>query len=135
MTADITLVHPDDIRFISSKSVEYLKSAHDEFFGLFDALEKAKNQEGFIFEVRSKGELLGCFYLRFIQNHLGKVMNLELLGGQKILSWRDDFVRFINLIAKDEHIDEFTYLGRKGFAKFFDGLKYVASIYRHKLTA
>lgn len=132
---DITLVHPDDIRFISSKSVEYLKSAHNEFFGPFDALDKAKNQEGFIFEVRSKGDLLGCFYLRFLDNHLGKTMNLELLGGQKMFSWKDDFVRFVYQIAKDEHVDEFVYLGRKGFSKFFDGLEYVASVYRCKLTA
>lgn len=132
---DIILVHPDDIRFISSKSVEYMKSAHNEFFGQFDALDKAKNQEGFIFEVRSKGELLGCFYLTFRQNHLGKTMNLELLGGQKMFSWKHDFVRFVYQIAKDEHVDEFTYMGRKGFAKFFDGLEYVASVYRHKLTA
>lgn len=132
---DITLVHPDDVRFLSSKSVEYLKSAHNEFFGPFEALEKAKNQEGYIFEVRSNGELLGCFYVRFIQNHLGKTMNLELLGGQKMFSWKDDFVYFMEQMAEDEHVDEFIYLGRKGFSRFFSGLKYVASIYRCKLSA
>jgi len=129
MTAVIKPIHPENIRFLSTKTVEYLKSAHNPYFGLFDVLDKAKENQGTIFEIRDGEELVGAFYLRFLHNHLGKVMDLVYLGGQ-LEKFRDDLSDFLWNLGETERVDEFTYLSpRPGFARVFKWMEPVSTLY------
>lgn len=135
MAAEIKEVAPESISFISSKSVEYLKSAHDEFFGPFDVLEQAKNLRLSVFEVWKDGLIMGCFALRFLHTHLGRVMDLTHLGGKDMGEWKDEFALFLRKIAEIEQVDDFTYLGRRGFDRIFPWMEEVATVYRCKKSS
>lgn len=127
----IAAVHPDNIRFLSSKTTELLKSAHDPFFGEFDALDKAREGEGVIYEVRENDAILGAFYIRFRHNHLGKVMELQYLGGE-LDAFKADLSVFLWALADKERADELVYIGRRGFAKIFPWMQEVGTVYRCK---
>lgn len=129
MSVSITPIHPENIRFLSSKTIEYLKSAHNPYFGEFDALEKAKDSQGTIFEVRLHSDVIGAFYLRFFHNHLGKVMDLVYLGGE-LDKFRSELSAFLWNLGETEKVDEFTYLSpRAGFAKLFPWMESVSTLY------
>lgn len=129
MSVSIEPVHPEKVSFISSKTVEYLKSASNSYFGPFDVLDKAKENQGTIFEVRSGEELIGAFYLRFLHNHLGKVMDLVYLGGE-LEKFRHELSAFLWNLGETERVDEFTYLSpRPGFARLFPWMEPVSTLY------
>lgn len=126
---EIRFVHPEKVPFISSKSVEYLKSAHNKFFGDFNILERALNSEGTIYEVCMNDEIIGCFFIRFLHNHLGRIMEMYSLGG-KLSLFADELSQFLWKLAVSERVDEFIYMGRDGFSKIFPWLKKMAAVYR-----
>lgn len=129
MTVSIEPIHPEKVFFISSKTLQLLKSAHTPFFGAFDALDKAKESQGTIFEIRSGGSIIGAFYLRFLHNHLGKVMDLVYLGGE-LDKFHSELSDFLWNLGETERVDEFTYLSpRRGFARIFPWMEPVSTLY------
>lgn len=129
LSVEITPIHPENIRFLSSKTIEYLKSASNPYFGPFEALDKAKENHGTIFEIRAEEELVGAFYLRFLHNHLGKVMDLVYLGGE-LEKFRNELSAFLWNLGETERVDEFTYLSpRAGFARLFPWMEPVSTLY------
>lgn len=135
MRVDIYPIHPDNIRFLSSKTVDLLKAAHDPFFGDFDALDQARESKGVIYEVRTAEDnssiIVGAFYLKFRFNHLGKVMDLQYLGGE-INAFRAELSAFLWDLADKERADELVYVGRRGFGRLFPWMQEVGSVYRCK---
>lgn len=125
----ISVIHPDNIRFLSSKTIELLKSSHDPFFGSFDVLDKAREGEGKIYEVKHEDEICGVFYLKYRFNHLGKVMELQNLAGELEL-FKADLSVFLWDLARKEKIDDFVYIGRRGFGRKFPWLEEVGAVFR-----
>lgn len=129
MSVSIEPIHPENIRFLSSKTVELLKSAHNPYFGTFDVLDKATENQGTIFEVRLDDQIVGAFYIRFLHNHLGKVMDLVYLGGE-LEEFRHELSAFLWNLGESERVDEFTYLSpRPGFARLFPWMEPVSTLY------
>lgn len=128
---EIYAIHPDNIRFLSSKSIELLKSAHDPFYGAFDAIDNARIGEGTVYEVRENEQIIGVFYLKYRFNHLGKIMELQYLGGE-LKKFVADLQEFLLELGPKQKCDEFIYLGRRGFARVFSILEEVGTVCRYK---
>lgn len=126
-------IMPADLDFLGSQSIDYLdyaaKSIND-YHGVEQAFAQVKSGIGHIYQVFRDNELIGCFFLNFIHNHLGYVMNMILLGGRELTTWSEDLTKFLWKLADDEKADEFCYLGRDGFKKIFPHLEKVAVLYR-----
>lgn len=126
-------VKPEEVDFLGGQSIEYLQEAAlsiKHYLGAADAIQQTKLGIGHIYQVFSEKELLGCFFVNFVENHLGRVMNMVLLGGKDILKWGSDLSQFLYKLADEEKVDEFCYLGREGFSKIFPNLEKVAVLYR-----
>lgn len=127
-------IHPDNVRFLSSHTVNLLKSAHDPFYGPFDALDNAKIGEGTIYEIRDGEFILGVFYIRFRHNHLGRIMDFQYLAGE-LKKFEKELADFLWDLSEKERADELVYIGRRGFARVFPWLQEVGTVYRCKRRA
>lgn len=131
-------VMPESLEYLGGDSIRYLDDAaknSNNYFGAYQAIEQAKRGSGHIYQVIEGKNLLGCFFFTFVENHLGLCMTLILLGGKNLRYWAKSLSHCLYKIAETEKVDEFGYLGRKGFSRYFPELQYVASIYRKKLTS
>lgn len=135
MAVEFRLVAPDRIRHIPRKSLGYLKSASlavTNYLEVDIALDQARHGQGCIYETLLDSRLTGCFFFNYVTNHLGRTMNLILLGGERLPLWAADLSRFLNTLCHENEIDQFTMLGRKGFEKLFPELEPIACVYRKK---
>lgn len=88
---------------------------------------------GTIFLVFADNVLTGCMYIDFKLNHVGKTMNIVLLGGVKFKEWFADMRFFIMRLALDRDINECTILGRKGWEKLLPDMECLGVLLRKKI--
>lgn len=90
---------------------------------------------GNVFMVFADNVLSGCMYINFRLERVGKTMNLILLGGKNFDSWFKDLQFFLNRLALDNNVNEFTILGRKGWERKIPDMDYVGCMLRKKIKA
>lgn len=133
--AEFRQVMSDEFDFLGGKSIYFLEEAAKSMRHYLEvpmALQQARMGAGRIYQVFDNAQLLGCFFMNFITNHIGKTMNLILLGGENMKLWADDLSDFLHGLAEKEDIDELTVMGRPGFKKLFPNLEHFACVYRQK---
>lgn len=133
--AEFRQVMPDEFDFLGGKSIQFLEEAARSMHNYLEvpiALQQARTGSGRIYQVFDKTQLYGCFFMNFLTNHIGKTINLILLGGENLAAWADDLSDFLHDLAEIEDVDELTVMGRPGFKKFFPKLEHFACIYRQR---
>jgi hypothetical protein len=83
-----------------------------------------------IYSMEEAGVLKACFCLNFHN----KTMNLLLLGGEDVKSWRDDLVRFLFATAKYEECTEFTMMGPLAWKRLFPEVTLRTCVFGRNLT-
>lgn len=79
-------------------------------------------------------DLMGCFTLCLRETAKDKFLELPLLGGRELRSWRDEFVKFLFERAAEHKCTRFTMIGRKGFERLFPEMKLLCCVYGRNLT-
>lgn len=126
--------HHDEL---SIQSREFLTSAQNAIQGYFTldmAISEAAAGIGLFYDVLLGDVLVGSLFIDFRVLHLGKTMQLALLGGTRLADWRHDLVSFLYRLARNNKADEFTIFGRPGWGRLFPELNPVGCIFRKKLT-
>lgn len=123
-----------DPDFLPVEAFEFLRKAaeNNNYFEVSDALRQSRNGVGKIFCVYNEKKLVGSFFLNFKTNHIGRIINLVLLGGMEIEKWKDDLSAFLNDFCKKNKATEFMLLGRRGWERMFPELEYVSCVLRKK---
>lgn len=88
---------------------------------------------GAMFLVFADNVLTGCMYIDFKLNHVGKTMNIVLLGGVKFKDWFADLRFFLMRLALDRDVNECTILGRKGWEKLLPDMEFLGVLLRKKI--
>ncbi len=125
---------PDELR-LDYQAISWLEEAAANFGGMTsieNLLFLAKQDMAALVRVYDKKaiKLRGTFVVVFSQQEVGRVMSLFLLGGEDINEWKDELRGFLYNLAKEENIDQFFYMGRKGFVRLFPELEECARVYR-----
>lgn len=133
--AEFRQVTPDEFDFLGGKSIDFLEQGAAALYNYFTvpmAVQRSLTGSGKIYQVFDKNRILGCFFIDFVNNHIGKTMNLILLGGEEMDDWSEDFSKFLHVLAEQEDVDELTVFGRKGWGRRFPNLEHFACLYRQK---
>lgn len=134
MKIDFKALDPNNL---SEKAIIFLEKATGQsvcdFFDLNDYIEAAKQRKSLIFGAFDGENMVGCFTIDLKAGKGRKVIILSLLGGEHIKLWRDDLVKFLFDMAKQNKCTDFSMLGRKGFGKLFPELTLDGCIYSRKL--
>lgn len=123
-------------RQLSDAAKIYLESASNAVGGYFTldmALAEANAGIGAFYCIFVDEKLHGCFFLRYRLIHIGKIMEVVLLGGIGIELWAKELDRILKEIAKDQRANEITLVGRKGWGRLFHDLEQVSCFYRFKV--
>lgn len=131
------LIEGDALDHLCDQSIGYLTAASASLYSYLEvpiSIQQAKDHFGLIYEVYLENKLTGCFFLNFVQASVGKTMNLILLGGENLSFWSEALSKFLNQLALDTKVDEFTALGRRGLRKVFPELEHFACLYRKRFT-
>lgn len=132
---EIMPVLPEKLDELSPKAIYYLQQASEAMAGYFPvelAMEQTKVNVGAMYVVYDADATIGCFFLNYKFTHVGKVMNLILLGGENFKQWESQFSSFLHALAYEKGCSEFTVMGRKGWGRF-SNLEHVACVFRKKL--
>lgn len=130
-----------NVSFVRTKELPdaakiYLESASNAVGGYFTldmAIAEEKAGIGAFYCVFVDEKIHGCFFLRYRLIHIGKIMEVVLLGGIEIELWADDLNKILKEIAKDQKANEITLVGRKGWGRLFHDLEQVSCFYRFKV--
>lgn len=118
---------------LDDQCIEWLEQAASGFGGMVsvqNCVDQSHNGIGKFILAKKAIKLRGVFYLTFTQQEFGRVMTLLLLGGEDIAEWRDELAEFLYEFAHLHHVDQFFYMGRKGFSRLWPELEECARVYR-----
>lgn len=79
-------------------------------------------------------DLVGCLTLSLRETERDLFLELPLMGGEDLRSWRDDLVDFLFQKAEQHKCTRFTMIGRKGFERLFPEMKLLCCVYGRNLT-
>lgn len=146
MPVEFTLWRP---RYFSlpDKAKEYLAQAcrrtQISFITLEQTIEDACQGRCSVYLVYEKREhtpnfatidLVGCVTLSLRKTPKDLLLELPLMGGENLRSWRDDLVEFLFQKASEHKCTRFTMIGRKGFERLFPELSLLCCVYGRNLT-
>lgn len=127
---------PLDPHKLDELAIKYLQQAIEsfsfDFFDINDYIEAAKRKQSLIFGVFSP-EMIGCFLVDLKAGKGRKVLIISLLGGYNLKLWREDLLKFMLDMGKQNQCTDFSMLARKGFEKICPELTLDACIYSMRL--
>lgn len=97
-------------------------------------IAQARRNQASIYLVTNGQEIIGCFTLTLRTSDKDKYLELPLLGGASIATWRDMLVDFLFSYAEYYKCTKFTMIGRKGFERMFPEMKLLCCVYGRNLT-
>lgn len=126
----------DQLETIPQQAYIYLDDACRQLKDLMTvkmAVDGVISGLGAIFLVFADNVLTGAIYIDFKINHVGKTMNIVLLGGVNFEEWFDDMRFFIMRLAMDRDVNECTILGRKGWERLLPDMEFLGILLRKKI--
>lgn len=122
---EFILTEPDNLPF---EALNYLNKAIEKTPGnnssLWEILEKARKNEGSIIVIKSD-KIQGALYLELFPD----LLNIILLAGDNINSWKDDLTKYLLKIAKEHGINHGCVIGRQGWHKIFTNMTPIGMLY------
>lgn len=82
-----------------------------------------------LFSVDDDG-LIGTFCLTIRDISDKRILTMLLLGGENLMSWRDDLVEFMEAIAQKYACHEFYMMGPKAYERMFPEISLVSCVYK-----
>lgn len=118
---------------ISPEAATYLQRSIDNDPICVETLESVAEAvvtgQGQLYSVSSFNELYGIFLVSMVPRANQKdLLNVVLLGGDKIMEWKDALWNFILSMMEDSNSD-LAFISRKGWEKVFPELQVVGSAY------
>lgn len=129
-------VGKNQLETLPNQALVYLDQACQslkDYMTLQEAIDGVDAGLGLIFLVFADNVLCGSMYIDFRITKLGKTMNMQLLGGVNFDSWFKDLQFFLNRLAMDRDINEFTILGRMGWARKIPDMECLGVLLRKKI--
>jgi len=77
----------------------------------------------------SGDEPVGATYIEYTDIGYGQMMNIVLLGGEKIHEWRADYAKFIRELMGQKNVRYLMVVGRSGWDSIFRELKPIGTVY------
>jgi hypothetical protein len=124
-------IDADCIDYIPAQGIDYLESAADNpcsDITVNDVISYARAGLAEIYLVID-GDICGAFCLMYGHNNAGKMVDIVLLGGKDLDTWKEPVKAYIIDIAKKNGCNQLFLIGRHGFGKLFPVLKPVGTVY------
>lgn len=121
----IELCHPDRLPFDALTFLsEAIRRTPSNDTNLQEILRNARDGEGQIY-ILSNEKIVGATYIEFYP----QIMNIVLLGGEDIHSWKDQFYDFCIALIREKEINHICVVGRAGWGNIFKQLKPLGMLY------
>lgn len=66
---------------------------------------------------------MGAVYMVIQQTDMGKILNIPLLGGRRLVEWKDELRTFVRQIMMQHVIDQLVVISGRAWWRFFPELK------------
>lgn len=133
---DFVMVRPHEAESLPKEALEFLNSLNGIAisceFTTEDIIRKTKEEKGYLFLIKIRGEIFGIFYFIF-KSPENIYLDIQVLAGKKMPLWKDSFMAFVKNLMRNAGCEEVWITGRKGFEKVFPELKPVGTIYVGRL--
>lgn len=119
--------------YITSQHTHFLEAGAHDFGGMISVTSVLKNYDerrDVLIEINNTEHIIGCIYLTVTHQDMGKILTSILLGAYGLSDWYDDLKDFYYELAKKSDCDQFVFMGRRGFKKYFSELTEVATVFR-----
>lgn len=120
------------------EAIKFLEEAANGYGGIVSVTKTLQNavvgRDLFIF-YKNAIKLRAAIHLTISHQEVGKVLTSVLLGGVDMQEWASELRDFYYKLAKQHDCDEFFYMGRRGFKRYFPELIEAATVYRVILKA
>lgn len=131
-SVEFNQISPDQL---TSRHLHFLESGAHDFGGMLSVKHILKNYDAkrdVLIEIVGQ-EVLGCIYLTITQQDVGKILTSILLGAYGLNEWHEELKDFYYTLASKNDCDQFVFMGRRGFKKYFEELTEVATVFRVEL--
>lgn len=118
---------------ITSQHAHFLEAGAHDFGGMISVkrtLEHYDALKDILIEIIEQNTLVGCIYLTVTNQDTGRVLTSILLGAFGLSEWSDELKQFYYALSKQCDCDQFVFMGRRGFKRYFSELMEVATVFR-----
>lgn len=125
-----------DPEALNSECIGFLEDGAYGFGGITSVRSIFNNYNpgrDFLIDIRRDDESVGCIYLTVTRQDMGTVLTSILLGANGLGDWAAELRTFYYHLAKSQDCDQFIFMGRKGFKRYFAELEEVATVFRVNL--
>lgn len=132
-SVEFICIDPEDL---TTPHLHFLEAGAYDFGGMISVEYVLKHYDAkrdILIEITKYDDLVGCIYLTVTDQDIGKVLTSILLGAYGLSGWTESLKKFYYKLANDSGCDQFVFMGRRGFKKYFDELTEVATVYRVNL--
>lgn len=135
MPVSFTPCEPNELPL---EALTFLKRACDaaqlSVVTLDGTLQAAIARKTAIYLIKRDDDLIGCMTLSLRETSKDRFLELPLLSGVNLRSWRDDLVKFIFDQGDLYGCNRFTMIGRKGFERLYPELSLITCVYGRDLN-